>query len=147
TLTPRVSVDISHNARQQPGGDWRVLPDGTGVLLPANETKSYTLRSSVSWRPSPGLSFTLSPEFVASDRTGRSNGAEAPTNRNRRLTFIGGANLDLPLGHAGRLTGTINRRFQDDRTTTFQGGQPLPSPRSEQDNWDGSLQLSWGLGQ
>jgi hypothetical protein len=147
TLTPRVSLDITHNARQQPGGEWRVLPDGSGVLLPSDESKNYTLRTAVSWHPSPALGFTLTPEYVASDRTGTVNGVESPTSRNRRLSFNGGANLDLPVGRSGHLTGSISRLFTDNRSTSFVGGQPVPSPRSEQDNWNGSLQFSWDLGQ
>jgi hypothetical protein len=144
-LTPRLSLDVSHNARQQPQGDYRVLADGTGALLPSEENLNYTLRSRVTWSPSPTMSFTLTPEYQASDRTGTSNGIEAPTRRSRRLNFTGGANLNLKLGQRGLLTGGINRSFTADRTTTFRNGLPQTSPLSEQDFWNGSLLLSWEL--
>jgi hypothetical protein len=145
TLTPRLSVEIIHNARQQPSGEWRVLSDGSGVLLPSDENLSYTLRSRVVWSPSPALSLQLAPEYQASDRNGTVNGVEAPTRTSRRLTFTGGVNLDLELGRRGKLQGSVNRRFTADRATRYQNGVPQPSPVAEQDYWDGSLQLSWEL--
>src|SRR5438067_2341070 len=65
-LTPRLTLDVTHNARQQPRGDWHVLTDSAGALLPADENLNYTLRSRVTWSPSPALSFTLTPEYLAS---------------------------------------------------------------------------------
>jgi hypothetical protein len=144
-LTPRLSVEVSHNARQQPSGDWRTLPDGSGVLLPSDENLNYTLRSRVTWSPSPAMSFTITPEYVASDRNGTTNGVEAPTRKSRRLNFTGGANLNLQVGRRGQLTGSVNRTFSSDRTTNYRNGLPLISPLAEQDYWNGSLQLSWEL--
>ncbi len=144
-LTPRLTLEVTHNARQQPSGDWRLLPDGSGVLLPSVENLNYTLRSRVTWSPSPALSLTLTPEYQASDRSGTSNGVEAPTRRSRRLNFTGGANLNLPIGRRGQLTGGVFRTFSADRTTTYRNGLPQSSPLAEQDYWNGSLQLSWEL--
>jgi len=50
-LTPRLTLDVTHNARQQPRGDWRVLTDGSGALLPSDESLNYTLHSRVTWAP------------------------------------------------------------------------------------------------
>ncbi len=144
-LTPRLTIDVTHNARQQPRGDWRILADGTGVLLPSDENLNYTLRSRVTYSPSPALSFTLTPDYQATNRNGTSNGVAAPTRRSRRLTFTGGANLNFQLGRKGLLTGTINRSFSADQSTTFKNGLPQDSPVAEQDYWNGSLQLSWEL--
>jgi hypothetical protein len=69
-LTPRLSLDLIHNTRQQPRGDWRVLADGTGALLPADENFNYTLRTRVTWSPSRALSFTLTPDYLASESLG-----------------------------------------------------------------------------
>jgi hypothetical protein len=145
TLTPRLSVEVIHNARQQPSGTWRVLDDGSGVLLPSDENRSYTLRSRVLWQPSPALSLNLTPEYQASDRTGTVNGVESPTRTSRRLTFTGGFNVNLELGRRGRLEGGVNRSFTADRATRYAGGVPTVSPVAEQDYWNGSLQLSWEL--
>ena len=144
-LTPRLSVEVSHNARQQPRGDWRVQPDGSGVLLPADENLNYTLRSRVTWSPSPAMSLSLTPEYVASDRNGTSNGLEAPTRKSRRLNFTGGANLNISVARRGQLTGNVNRVFTSDRTTSYRAGLPQASPLAEQDYWTGSLQFSWEL--
>ena len=144
-LTPRLTIDVTHNARQQPRGDWRILPDGSGVLVPSDETLNYTLRSRVTYSPSPALSFTMTPDYQASNRNGTSNGLAAPTRRSRRLTFTGGANLNFTIARKGLLTGSINRSFSADQSTTFRSGLPTTSPVAEQDYWNGSLQLSWEL--
>jgi hypothetical protein len=91
------------------------------------------------------LSFTLTPEYTASDRNGTTNGIEAPARRSRRLNLAGGANVNMKLARKGLLTGSINRTFSSDRSTTFLNGLPQASPLSEQDFWNGSLQLSWEL--
>jgi hypothetical protein len=144
-ITPRLSIDLTHNALQQPHGDWRVLPDGSGVLLPADENLNYTLRAQVAWQFSKGMSLNLIPEYIATDRTGTTNGEETPVRNTRRLALSGGANIDLPLGHHGHLTGDIHRIFSDDRSTTYRAGVPQPSPLAEQDYWQGGIGLSWDL--
>jgi len=144
-ITPRLSIDVTHNARQQPHGDWRVLPDGNGVLLPSDENLNYTLRAQVVWALSRAFSLKVLPEYLASDRTGTTNGVETPTRTTRRLSFAGGANLDIPLGKTGHLLGDISRQFSDDRSTTYRSGVPQPSPLAKQDYWTGSLSLTWDL--
>jgi len=144
-ITPRLSIDLAHNARQQPHGDWRVLPDGSGVLLHADDNKNYTMSAQVTWTISPGLSLNLLPAYLATNRTGTTNGAETPTRTARRLSLSGGANLNFALGKKGRLTGQILRTFSDDRSTTYVSGVPQPSPLAEQDFWTGSLGFTWDL--
>jgi hypothetical protein len=144
-LTPRLTVQLSHNARQQPRGDWRVLTDGTGVLLPSDENLNYTLNSLITWSPSPDFSFSINPQYLAADRTGTSNGVAAPTRSSRGLHLNGSVNLKIALGRKGELSGQIGRNFSADRTTTYQNGAPLLSPVSNQDYWNGALNLSWQL--
>ena len=144
-LTPRLTIDVTHNARQQPHGDWRVLQDGSGVLLPSDENLNYTLRAQVVWALSRGISLKLLPEYLATDRTGTTNGVETPTRTTRRLSFAGGANIDIGLGPRGHLLGDISRQFSDDRSTTYRNGVAQPSPLAEQDYWTGSLALTWDL--
>ena len=145
TITPRLSIELIHNARQQPSGEWRILSDGSGVMLPADENRNYTLRSRVLWQPSRALSFQLTPEYQAIDRTGTVAGVESPTRTSRRLTFSGGVNLDVALGRRGKIQGGVNRSFTSDQATRYSSGVPQPSPVAEQDYWNGSLQLSWEL--
>jgi hypothetical protein len=144
-ITPHLTVDVAHNARQRPHGDWRVLDDGSGVLLPSDENLSYTLRSQVVWTITQGVSLKLTPEYLATDRTGTTGGLETPTNSTRRLSLGGGVNLDIPLGKSGHLLGDISRQFSDDRSTVYRAGVPVPSPLAEQDYWSGSLGLTWDL--
>jgi hypothetical protein len=144
-VTPRLSIDVTHTAGQRPHGDWRTLPDGSGVLLPADESLNYTLRAQVVWAVTHGLSVRLLPEYLASDRTGTTNGVETPTRSTRRLGLGGGVNLDIALGTRGHLQGDISRQFTDDRSTTYRNGVPQPSPLAEQDFWNGSLGLTWDL--
>src|SRR5205823_8040807 len=56
-LSPRLTLNVIHNARQQPRGDWRTLADGSSVLLPSEQSLDYTLRAPVTWSPSPAMSF------------------------------------------------------------------------------------------
>jgi hypothetical protein len=144
-ITPRLSIDVQHNARQQPHGDWMVYPDGSGALLPSDENLNYTLNANVVWSVSPGVSLNVSPSYLASDRTGTTNGVATPTRRTRHMQINGGANLDLPLGKNGHLIGNVGRMFIDDRSTTYANGVPQPSPLAQQDFWSGSLALTWGL--
>jgi hypothetical protein len=122
-----------------------VLPDGSGVLLPSDEALNYTLLSNINWALTPDVSFRITPQYLATDRTGTSNGNAVPTRSSRGLRLSGGANLKIPLGKKGELSGSIGRTFTSDRTTTYQSGVPQLSPVAEQDYWNGVLNLSWEL--
>jgi hypothetical protein len=90
------------------------------------------VRALVQWAVTRGMSLKLLPEYLATDRTGTSNGVETPTRTTRRLSLSGGANLDIALGSRGHLLGDISRQFSDDRSTTYRAGVPQPSPLAEQ---------------
>ncbi len=144
-ITPRLNIDLSHNARQQPRGDYLRLADGHEYFRRADGNENFTLRSRVTYSPSPALSLSLSPEYLASNRTGTSNGVEVPQRSNRRLNFSGQAILNLKLGQKGQLSGNIGRTYYADRTTTYSSGEPKIAPLGQQDYWNGSLQLTWQL--
>ena len=61
------------------------------------------------------------------------------------LNFAGGGSLNVPIGTKGRLTGDLRRTFRAARTLSYQGGVEQPSPASEQDYWNGRLELTWNL--
>ena len=143
-ITPRLSIDLQHTARQTPHGDWVVFPDGSGALLPSDENLNYTLNAQVVWSVSPGVSLTLSPQYLSSDRTGTTNGVATPSNSTRHLDLAGGANIDLPLGKNGHLIGDVSRKFSDDRSTTYVSGVPQ-SRLGQLDYWLGSLAFTWNL--
>lgn len=144
-LTPRLTLDLQHVARAQPRGSYVREADGLEYLQPADENLNYTLRGNITYSPSPALSLTLRPEYQASDRNGTVNGVETAQRSTRRLNFSGGANLNVAVGSKGLVTGSIQRSYNADRTITYEGGQPVPTPRSETDFWNGSLQFSWQL--
>lgn len=144
-LTPRLQLEISHNGRQQPSGNYRREADGLDSFQKADESRNYTLRSRITYSPSPAFSLNVTPEYLASDRSSSVDGIESPQRKGRTLNFSGGASLNFRLGEKGQLTGDIRRTYRADRTTTFQAGVPSVSPSTATDYWNGSLQLSWRL--
>ena len=144
-LSPRISVDVTHNARYQPSGDYLRQADGNEYFSPADETENFVLGANINYAPTPAFSITLSPVYTATDRAQTLDGEVVPTRESRVLDFTGGANVNLPIGSRGRLTGNLRRTFRGDRTTTFSGGVPIPSPAGEIDYWNGSLNFTWDL--
>jgi hypothetical protein len=144
-LTPRLTIGLIHSARYQPSGDYLFEGDGQQYFSQADQAENFTLGATMTYSPSPILSVTLSPEYQAADRSQTLDGEEAPQRRSRTLNFSGGANVNVPVGARGRLTGTLRRTYRADRSTTFPSGVPTPSPRGEVDYWNGSLTFSWEL--
>lgn len=146
-LSPRLTIDITHNADFQPSGSYGPLPDGVTYLSRSDETRNYQLRANISYTPIPGLSLLLSPEYLANNRSSAQNGVLAPQQLGKTMDFSGGASLNVPVGARARLTGNILRTFRDDRSVQYSStGLASPSPRTSVDFWNGSLNLSWDLG-
>lgn len=145
-VTRRLRIDLTHTTRQQPSGNY-VAIDATRApyFSQADESRSLTLSSTISYTPIPTLSLTLQTDYFGTEREGTSNGRIVPQRTNRSLNFSGGANLNVPLGAKGRLTGNISRSARADRNTQFQSGVPQPSPSSRTDFWNGRLAVSWGM--
>jgi hypothetical protein len=141
-LSPRLSFDLSHNGEVRPSGGWTQDASGAWFFRPSDESRRFSLTSRIQYTPSPVVSLTLTPSFASNDVEGTLNGASTPTSRNRNLNFLGTMNLNLPLA-GGLITGSVGRSYQAERSTSFSGGLPRPSPRSELDYWTGSLQFSW----
>jgi hypothetical protein len=144
-LTPRLSVDLTHNSRLQPSGAYVTQIDGQEAFAKADENKNYTLAARVAYTPTPGLSFTIEPSYLAINRSGAVNGVVAPQRQSGSLNFSGGASLNVGVGQRGQLTGDIHRILRDDRSTTYLNGVPVPSPLAETDYWSGGLTLTWTL--
>lgn len=146
-LSPRLTIDITHNADFQPSGSYGELADGNTYLSRSDETQNYQLQSHISYTPVAGFSLLLAPEYLANNRSSAQNGALQPQQLGHTLDFSGGASLNIPLGARGHLSGSILRTFRDDRTVSYAtNGTPQPSPRTSVDFWNGSLNLSWDLG-
>ena len=144
-VTPRFSINLNHNASSQPGGQWVKLEDGLYYLRKADDNQNYGLDAHVVYTPIPGLSLTLAPQYFSNQRFGTTNGVSVPQRSGKTLNFSGGVNLNLDLGAKGHLTGDINRTYRGSGNTTYKNGVPNPSPVSETDYWNGSLQLTWNL--
>ena len=144
-ITPRLNVTVSHNTKQSPGGNYTLYPDGNYYFGRADETKNYTLDALINYSPSPAISLTANPTYLTSDRSGTINGQAVPQRSSRSLTFSGGANINWQVGRKGVLRGNIQRSYRADRSIAYSSGLPQPSPRSEIDYWNGSLQFSWTL--
>jgi hypothetical protein len=146
-LTPRLSLDLTHNGQEQPSGNYLTRQDlGGSFFLPADETRTYQLGARVSYTPAPGVTLMIEPRYLASDRLGTdANGGQIPSRENRNLTFTGGFNLNLSVGSRGRLTGSVGRQFQSNGTQGFSNGVPQPKNVNEFDYWTGNLQFVWHL--
>jgi hypothetical protein len=144
-ITPRLTVNVTHNSRQTPGGNYTAYPDGFNYFSRADESKNYTLGADIAYAPSEAISFTFQPNYYAADRSGTVNGVAVPQRSNRSLTFSGGANINYPISQKGVLRGDIHRSYRAERSTSYSSGVPLFSPRSELDYWNGSLQVSWHI--
>ncbi len=142
-LTPRLSMQVSQRSTVSPNGDFTTLPDGTVVFSPASERREYVLSASLSYMPAPVLTLSVLPYYSAMNSDVTSGSVAVPSQRQRSLTLGGGASLNLPVTAKGRLTGDIRRNFQAQRNLTYLSGVLQPSPRSERDYWDGSMQLTW----
>jgi hypothetical protein len=142
-VTPRLTIDIIHNARYQPSGDYLVESDGNEYFGLADESESFTLQTSVNYSPTPLVSLTLTPEYQTTSRSQTVDGVIVPQRSNRTLTFSGGANVNIPVGQRGRLTGSLRRTYRGDRSTGYVDGLPIVSPRSEVDYWNGSMNFTW----
>jgi hypothetical protein len=144
-LSPRLTLDVTHNSLVQPSGTFVRQFDGLEAFGESDQSQNYTLSSRISYSPTPKLSLVLEPNYQAANRDNFQNGASAPQRKGRTLNFSGGASVNLPLGARGHLTGDIRRTYRADRSITYTAGVPQPSPRSETDFWNGTLQLSWAL--
>ena len=145
TVTPRLRLDVTHNARFQPSGNYRPIDGTVPYFSKADESRNYTLSTAISYQPTAGISITLQDDYFASGRDGTLNGQVVPQRDSRTMNFSGGLNLNLPLGPKGRLSGDIRRSYRDDRSTGYVSGQPQYTPRSQTDYWNGRLDLSWNL--
>jgi hypothetical protein len=144
-LSPQLSVDLSHSALHQPSGDYGLGPDGLAYFSPADRNQSYWLQSRISYRPSRAISLSLEPSYRSSDRNGTQSGQTVPQREDRNLDFSGSAHLNVPVGLKGLLSGNIGRTYRASRQVSFSSGAPAPSPLSQSDFWNGSLQFSWKL--
>jgi len=144
-ITPRLAMDITHNADFEPSGAYRVNQDGVEAFSPSGDARNYVLNASVRYTASPSLTLTLNPVYYYRGNGVRTNGVSVPQRAVKTLSLSGGANVNLAVGNQGRLTGQISRQFNDQGTLEYGGPTAGIVHRTEYDYWQGSLQFSWKL--
>jgi len=145
SLTPRLSMDITHNATYGPNGAYVRSADGTELFNISDHTNDYMLSGHFAYTPIQFFTITLMPTYQANSRDDRTSGLDQPTLRRRTLSFSGGASLNVPVGRVGRLSGTLNRVLDARRDIRFVNGVAQPESPSTTDYWNGVLNFSWRL--
>ncbi len=143
-VTPRTSIEITHVAQTSPSGNYTLLSDAE-YFSKADESRNYTLRTRITFQPTPLFALNVTTEYLANTRATVTDQGSIPQRDDRTLNFSGGGNLNIPLGAKGRLSGDLQRSYRGNRGITFQNGLAQPSPRAESDYWNGRLELSWQL--
>jgi hypothetical protein len=144
-LTPRLQVDLTHNANYRPNGEYLRAADGLEYFSLSDANRDYTLTGRIAYSPVGGITISLEPYYQATGREATSDGLASPDNERRTLNFSGGASLNFPVGGRGQLSGTLTRSQQSNRYTKYVSGVARTEPRVETDFWNGSLQFSWNL--
>src|SRR5262249_21734835 len=67
-LTPRASIEITHDARTQPSGNYTVFPDGLTYFSQSDEGRNYTLRARVTYAPAAIFALSVQTEYLANQR-------------------------------------------------------------------------------
>lgn len=146
-LTPRLTLDLTHNSQQQPSGGWVYHPELGGTYFePADENRNYQLGARASYTPVTGLTLVVEPRYRSSNRYGNDeDGNQVPQKTAESLTIGGSVNLNLSVGRRGRVAGVIGPRYEANGDRSFSKGVPQPTKVTETQDWTGSLQFSWTL--
>ena len=144
-ITPRLTVDLTHNASYGPNGTYTRALDGREYFIISDATRDYTLTGRIGYSPVNSFTLNLQPSYQANYRDDRSNGGQIPTLRRRQLGLTGGANLNLQISTAGKISGNISRNLDSRRDIPYKAGLPQYQPRSESDYWSGALTFTWSL--
>jgi hypothetical protein len=148
-ITPRLRVTLANDFRYQPSGGYApldpTLPSGDSYFSQSDESFLSILGATMSYSLARALSLSVTPTYTATDRKGFTNGIAVPQSATRSLIMSGTANLNVPIGRKGELTGNLSRNFSADHRIGYTSGVPDNQPHVETDFWSGNLQLSWQL--
>lgn len=144
-LTPRLTLELTHDAQTQPSGNYTRFDDGLEYFSRADEGRAYLLRGRFAYSPSPLISLNLTTDYQSNGRSTNTPNGIVPQRDSRTLNLSGGGNLNVPIGSRGQLTGNLSRTYRADRSILFQNGVAQPSGRSEFDFWQGRIDLRWEL--
>src|SRR5205823_7375985 len=81
------------------------LYDGNIYFSQSDENFISTLYATMNYRLGPGLSLSVSPTYNATDRKGITEGVAVPQSATRQLAIAGSADLNIPIGRKGQLSG------------------------------------------
>jgi hypothetical protein len=148
-VTRRLRIGIRNDFRYQPTGGYAPLDppldDGNNYFSQADESFQSLLSATMNYSLASALSISISPTYTATDRRGITEGVAVPQSETRALSLMGSANLNVPIGRRGQLTGNLSKNFNADHRINYTSGVPDNQPSVETDFWSGSLQLSWNL--
>ena len=89
-MNPRLSINVTHNSRRSPAGNYTLYPDGLAYFARSDETGNAALTAAIAYTPSPAIAFSVEPAYFSSDRSAAANGVVAPQRANRSLSVSAG---------------------------------------------------------
>jgi hypothetical protein len=148
-VTSRLRISIANDFRYQPTGGYAPLDpplnDGNAYFSQSDENFLSVLGATMTYSLGSALSVSIIPTYTATDRKGVTEGIVVPQSATRALALNGSANLNIPIGRKGQLSGYLGKNFNADHRISYTSGVPDNQPVVETDFWSGSLQLSWDL--
>jgi hypothetical protein len=146
-LGPRFTVQIDHGATIQPSGSY-VPVEGLGpteYFGLSDQTVTYKLNVTASYRPINAISLSFNPQYLATTRNTTVNGVLGPQRATRQLQFMPSAQVNLPVGAKGKLSGTLGRTSLAYGTQSFNSFSGNQNTVSRQDYWTGNIAFTWTL--
>lgn len=145
TVTPHLTMDITHNASYRPSGDYQRAPNGLDYFNLSNRNQDYMLSGRIAYTPIQAISINLQPTFQSTNADVTTAGQSLPSSRRRGLNVSGGANVNLPVAGKGKLSGGVSRTQESSRQIQYISGIAQPAFGARTSYWSGSLQFSWQL--
>jgi hypothetical protein len=146
-VTPRLAIDMTHSATYGPRGAYVFIDSlGTQAFVLSDDSRDYLLQGRISYTPIPAFTLNFQPQFHAFYDEDRSSGTSLRRSGWRQLTVGSGASMNLPVGHAGRLSGNISQNLDRRRDVTYANGKAVSFRRTITPSyWTGQLQFTWSL--
>jgi hypothetical protein len=149
TLSKSLTIELSQNARSLENGGYlpQALRDPTQYFSKTRNDVTRGLTATVTYALSPSLSLNFRPDYSSQsvDQNSGTSGTLSPYQQTRRLSFNGGANMNMRVGRKGRLTGILSRNSNESRTIQYSSFGGGPAPNVIQDFWSGSVTFTWTL--
>ena len=101
-VSPRLGLDITHNASYRPNGDYLLATDGQNSFTISDASHDYTLSSRIAYTPVNAVTISLEPYYQSTDRQTVNGGIRTPDNRRRSPQPLGRREPQSTRGAAGR---------------------------------------------